>query len=803
LRITNNGDDNHSFSMSFAQFKVLKAAVAIEFEIIGDMIVDSEVNITFTVPEDIDGNLTVIVDGEEFVGYIIEDGKIIISDTYAAGPHTVILAITDDSNYNDAVIAETVDIAKLIPVVNARDLSFVVDNEGILEITGPAYGNLIVYIDDIDYILVIDESGNATLDVSDLHVGTYTVEITYIEDDMYSKAIFENAATITVNPKDEITINVDDVEINVGDIAVIKASLPYGVAGETVIINVDEIGLKVADIDANGTAVAEFSDLAAGTYEILVIYGGDDAWYGGYANATLTVSKVYPEISVNVADAVVCNDVTVTVTLPGDAKGFVYFTVDNKNYYAPVKDGKSTLILSGLAVGNYTVFSTYGGDDKYYTNIGLANFKVSANDTYEIEVESDPIDFGEDAVVEVTLPEDALGEVTVTVDGETYSVPVINGKATATISDLPSGNHTAAVTYSGDDKYAAVNRTVNIEVMYVFEVSAPDVVKYYNGPERFKVYVFLNDKGLAGETVKITVNGITYERTTDANGTASIALNLNSGTYEVTTEVDDIVINSTVTVKSTVEGSDITKIYRNATQYYATFYDSQGNILTYADVSFNINGVLYNKVTDGKGGAKLNINLNPGEYIITATNPVSGEMYSNVITVLPNIVENHDLVKYYKNASQYVIKVLDDQGRPAAGQNVTFNINGVFYNRTSNATGYVKMNINLEPGTYIITAIYKGLMVSNNIDVLPVLEADDLTMKYMDGSKFKATLVDGQGSPDSGKKITFNINGIFYERITDYMGVASLNINLMPGQYIITSMSENGATISNKVTVSR
>ena len=97
------------------------------------------------------------------------------------------------------------------------------------------------------------------------------------------------------------------------------------------------------------------------------------------------------------------------------------------------------------------------------------------------------------------------------------------GIATFDITGLNVGDYKFNVTYSGDDKYAALNRTVNIAVMYVFEVFAPDVVKYYNGPERFKVYVLLNDKGLAGKAVKITVNGITYERTTDANGTASIA----------------------------------------------------------------------------------------------------------------------------------------------------------------------------------------------------------------------------------------------------------------------------------------
>lgn len=38
-------------------------------------------------------------------------------------------------------------------------------------------------------------------------------------------------------------------------------------------------------------------------------------------------------------------------------------------------------------------------------------------------------------------------------------------------------------------------------------------------------------------------------------------------------------------------------------------------------VKFNINGVLYTRETNGEGVAKLNINLNPGEYILTSIHP--------------------------------------------------------------------------------------------------------------------------------------------------------------------------------------
>ena len=336
-----------------------------------------------------------------------------------------------------------------------------------------------------------------------------------------------------------------------------------------------------------------------------------------------------------------------------------------------------------------------------------------------------------------------------------------------------------------------------------------DVLMYYHDASRFNVsLVGMDGNALVNQSVVIAINNVSYNRTTDENGRASIGLNLNSGSYNVS-----VVYNSqmagysssnataTVNVLTTVNGSDVVKVFRNQTQYYATFKDFNGNYLADgSQVQFNINGVMYYRnVTSGV--ARLNLNLDQGNYVLTAINPVTGEMCRNTIEILPKLTENNDVVKYYRNATQYTVKLIGDDGNPVgAGENVTFNINGVFYTRQTNASGVAKLNLNLQPGEYIITAEYGECRVSNNITVLPVLSAGDLEMSYHDGSKFKAKLVDGKGNPLSGENVTFNVNGVFYSRISGSDGMASLNINLMCGEYIITS-SYNEANISNKITI--
>ena len=121
-------------------------------------------------------------------------------------------------------------------------------------------------------------------------------------------------------------------------------------------------------------------------------------------------------------------------------------------------------------------------------------------------------------------------------------------------------------------------------------------------------------------------------------------------------------------------------------------------------------------------------------------------------------------MKYFRNGTQYTATIIGDDGKTmGAGVNVTFNVNGVHYTRQTNSDGVVTLSINLNPGEYTVSAMYGGCTVSNNVTVLPVLSADDISMSYRDGSKFAVKLVDGYGRPYAGQTVTFNVHGVFYK----------------------------------------
>lgn len=258
------------------------------------------------------------------------------------------------------------------------------------------------------------------------------------------------------------------------------------------------------------------------------------------------------------------------------------------------------------------------------------------------------------------------------------------------------------------------------------------------------------------------------------------------------TESNPIVKNTTFRFDNelpTIFANNLTKNYKNSTQFYATIVDANNQTLANTTVTFYVNGVYYNRTTDSNGRAKLNINLSPGTYIITSTNTVTNETRQNIIEVrFGNSIIAYNLYKYCKDDSRpFHATALDYDGNPLANVTITFEVNNVIYNRTTEFMGHATLNINLLPGEYNITSTntVTGQSTSNLIRVMsPFVEANDLVKKYNTDTQFKVKLVPYWGD---GETVTFNVNGVSYNRTTDAYYVAALNINLMPGQYIIAS----------------
>ena len=620
--------------------------------------------------------------------------------------------------------------------------------------------------------------------------GVYTITVIYPGDSLH-----EFATTIfTINVEmlySDVTVDVtedavygDDVTITVTTDKDAEGAVGVTVDGETY-----EVQL------VNGTGSLIVSGLNAGKYDVFVEYYGDMIYAPSTAIATVTVNKADSTVNVSVEDSVYGEDVILNIT--SSAPGYVAVFIDEK-YTIYYVDGEISIELPYIAVGEHDVSVVFIGDVNYESSQANTSFTVDkavSDVTVNIPV------VGDDYVIISTIFEnDATGEVTISINGESVTAELVNGLQVIYVPGLDAGDYVVEIVYHGDENYKELITNATFTINETLVLSAEDTTLYYKNGSSFDVSVTDGGVAVVGVDVIFTIDGVDYVRTTNDEGVASITINLRPGVYEITASYGNQSITRTVTVLSTIVSEDLTKYYRNESQFDVVILDGNGNPVSGVKIEYNIDGLFYYRTTDDDGFARFDINLRPGEYIITVKNMANGEVTSNKVTVLSTIVVE-DLTKYYCNESQFYMTVVDGQGKPLANQEVSINIDGVFYYRTTDSNGVARLDINLRPGEYILTVQDStGLMRSALVTVLPTLTGEDVVMDFMDGSSYDVAVVDGQGKPLANETVTMNINGVFYNKVTDENGVASLDINLRPGEYIITTTHEN-ATISNKITV--
>ena len=764
--------------------------------------------IDVTIDKKATGNIAVIVDGDKYdVAIVNGSAKLTLSDL-PAGVYYIEAKYDGNSivteSYNSTKF--TIDLIDSSIAVEAKNIKCGEEAVITATVTNGATGTVTFFVNGKTYVVDITDSV-ATLKIADLTTGDYPV-FAYYNGDKYYKTSYNSTTFNVAKLASTTTVNVSDIKV--GEDAVISIAVPEITSG-VVSVTVGDAIYNVAVVDGKGTL--NLSGLASGSYDVVAKFNGDDKYLASEDSAKFNVAKLASTTTVNVSDIKVGEDAVISIAVPEITSGVVSVTVGDAIYNVAVVDGKGTLNLSGLASGSYDVVAKFNGDDKYLASEDSAKFNVTKLAS-TIDIAVDNIKVGEDAVIGVALPEDATGEVIISVNGKNYTVMTKYGMASVTISDLANGTYSVDAFYNGDDIYAPIKNSTAFTVSkvsdYNMTVDIADIVKGENAT----ITVSVPEDGTGN--VIVTINGTDYKGTV-VNGTAKVIIpGLDEGTYKVVTfytgdnKYDSMIVNGTITVnkntKTTLTMDNLVKYFNGPQKLMAKLVDGFGNPIANATVYFTINGKVYARITDENGTASIAIRLLPGEYkasaLFNGTKDHDKATANATVTVKSTIFGN-DTTLYFRNGTQYMAKFLDSDGKALANTDVKFNINGVFYTRVTDENGIARLNIRLDPASYIITAYnpVTGEQKANEVTVLPRIIAKDLSMKYLDGSTFNATLVDGQGKAIAGVNITFNINGVFYHKTTDADGVTKLNIRLMPGEYIITSMYDE-CWASNKIIIS-
>ena len=129
-----------------------------------------------------------------------------------------------------------------------------------------------------------------------------------------------------------------------------------------------------------------------------------------------------------------------------------------------VSSGYGITSVRGLRYGFHTAKAICEETDSYDRSEASADFEVYSCDPH-LNVKIDNITIGENATIEVTTEASITDYVTVEVDNNrVISLKINEGKGSTQISDLEGGNHTAKVSFKGNDIYKSSEQTVHFNV---------------------------------------------------------------------------------------------------------------------------------------------------------------------------------------------------------------------------------------------------------------------------------------------------------------------------------------------------
>ena len=170
-------------------------------------------------------------------------------------------------------------------------------------------------------------------------------------------------------------------------------------------------------------------------------------------------------------------------------------------------------------------------------------------------------------------------------------------------------------------------------------------------------------------------------------------------------------------------------------------------------------------------------------------------------------IEANDVKTYYKEKSELVAYLKDNDNQPIANKKVSISLNNNNYDRTTDKLGKVILKLDLKPGTY--TAKFKfggdGNFTSSAADAVVKVNKATLLVTtknfktyFESGFYFKAKVINKvTKKPVEGVKLAFKVykNNKFkriYWATTNSKGVAKLKKNLKVGSYkVVTFIKKN------------
>lgn len=318
------------------------------------------------------------------------------------------------------------------------------------------------------------------------------------------------------------------------------------------------------------------------------------------------------------------------------------------------------------------------------------------------------------------------------INGKTYTAKTnSNGVASLTMYNLNVGTY-KMISYNTDG--LTKTNTVKVVKSTSSKLITSDYTFLKSDSKTIKVTLH-NGLGYApgaGKTIKITINGKTYSRTTNSNGVATLKLpSLNNGVYTVKYRYDGNVFYSassatskvsiipsktpTFTVKST------TTFGQGAKTLFKLAVTSGSVPLIGKTITLKVNGNTYTRTTNNNGLVGLTINLANGMYNISYSISNDSKINAKSGTTAITVKDRSKTTLTWSsgtnlNQGTQNLKVLlkDSNNKALSGKTVTLTVNSKSYSATTSSTGYATFKVNLSPGNYTVSYSYPATGDNDN-----------------------------------------------------------------------------------------
>ena len=651
----------------------------------------SKIQLDFSLPEDIGGEIIVYFDGSEVSRNIAYNTLTIYveTDKLALGTHTLTLNYTGDGYFEPKVMSYKFNVSSYI--VEIPDTLYYNDGNAIrVKLQEGATGTVIIYADgkqvkkyDVtDYFDdLYDEYGilvSCYADSLNLPLGSHNIRV-------YYKG---NKAPIDVSKKINLdyTIPIYISEYIYGRENYVEFKLPDDSKG-SFNVTIDGKPTKYITTDDGYYYEVNVTEYF-GDHIITVEYSGDEKY-----NHPLKVNETF-SVAANIDyDPYVAyksqnNDVS--VVLPDDAKGNLVVEVDGEVYAKKAfENGKAAISFDTLNRGYYNVRVYYDGDDYYVEN---RTFDLSVN--FNILVSSQEILFNESVDVYLNLPSFINGTLTVSCNGKESSAMMVDGYAKVTLLGLNLGENEYSANFVEDgEEPIEVSTEGTIWVKPIVIVSDNFVVFGKN------IVSVLVPSGFKGKVSCYGDND--YERTakiTSQKTDVSMPL-VTSGLYLIDVSVydEDNCCVFQEGYQANVSKATTPKLFAtsatvyNGFNYNAKVLSTDGKPLKGAKVTFQVGkNKAVAKKTNAKGIASLPMNYKPAKYTVVVK--YAKQTLKVKVTVKKVLALKSAAVK--KSAKKLVLTATLKKGKsPIKGKVVAFKFSGKTYKTKTNAKGIAKVTI--------------------------------------------------------------------------------------------------------------